>query len=305
MPDDFDNNVTDGEQLPPDGSDNNAADNTDIEKTENTDKTDDGTNGGNGNEDEKRKKIRAILIFIVVFVIVFFAVYFGIQIYNQLIVDKTPETTVSTTQSTEEETVDNPIDFESLQAANSDVYAYIKVDGTNVDYPIVQSSEDDEFYLKHSADDKSWSASGAVYTESCNTKTFNDSITLIYGHNGYGDTFFTTLHRFEDADFFNSHPYFVIYTPERRLTYQIISAFKYDDRHIMNSFRFSDSTQLAEFQQVILNPDSTLKNVRAESELETTVNTDSKIVILSTCFTNQKSNRYLVCGVLVKDEKTN
>lgn len=257
-------------------------------------------------EDKGKRTIKLILLFLIVFVILFLGVYFAITLYNQYMVDEPVETTTQAVEeSTDEEgSVENPIDFDTLQSQNSEIYAYIKIEDTNVDYPIVQSSVDDEFYLKHSAEDKSWSASGAIYTESVNSKDFSDRITVIYGHNGYSDTFFTTLHKFEDEEFFDSHPYFYIYTPTRKLTYQIISAFKYDNRHIMNSFNFSDSTQLEEFQQYILNPNSALKNVRDESELETTVDLNSKIVILSTCVTNQKSSRYLVCGVLVKDEKT-
>lgn len=57
-----------------------------------------------------------------------------------------------------------------------------------------------------------------------------------------------------------------------------------------------------EFEQYILNPSSALKNVRTELDKE--LNDESKIVVLSTCITNQKSSRYLVCGVLVKDEQT-
>ena len=107
-----------------------------------------------------------------------------------------------------------------------------------MNYPIVQSTVDDEFYLTHSAYDKSWLASGAVFTQSQNTTTFNDSVTLVYGHNGFSESMFTSLHKFEDKSFFDSHPYFYIYMPGHKLTYQIISAFKYDDRHIMNSFSF-------------------------------------------------------------------
>ena len=91
--------------------------------------------------------------------------------------------------------------------------------------------------------------------------------------------------------------------PQRKLTYQVISAFKYDDRHIMNSFNFAVPQDLANFQETITNPSSALKNVR--TELDVPIDENSKIVVLSTCITNQKSNRYLVCGVLVKDEKTN
>ena len=254
------------------------------------------------NEDKKKKNAKLIIIFLIVFVLIFCGVYFGIQIYNNHINETPTDTTVPTTVSEVQQKVENPIDFASLQAANSEIYAYIKIEDTNVDYPIVQSATDDEFYLRHTAEDKSWSASGAVYPESVNTKTFNDRVTVIYGHNGYGDTFFTTLHRFEKEDFFNNHPYFYIYTPEKKLTYQVISAFKYDDRHIMNSFNFADTVQFLEFEQYLSNPSSALKNVRTQLDKE--LDEDSKIVVLSTCITNQKSSRYLVCGVLVKDEQT-
>ena len=254
------------------------------------------------NEDKKKKNAKLIIIFLIVFVLIFCGVYFGIQIYNNHINETPTDTTVPTTVSEVQQKVENPIDFASLQAANSEIYAYIKIEDTNVDDPIVQSATDDEFYLRHTAEDKSWSASGAVYTESVNTKTFNDRVTVIYGHNGYGDTFFTTLHRFEKEDFFNNHPYFYIYTPEKKLTYQVISAFKYDDRHIMNSFNFADTVQFLEFEQYLSNPSSALKNVRTQLDKE--LDEDSKIVVLSTCITNQKSSRYLVCGVLVKDEQT-
>lgn len=255
--------------------------------------------------DNKKRTAKLILIFIIVFIIVFGGVYTAIQLYNKY-VSAPPETTTVTTTSKDNPTetlVDNPIDFKTLQQQNSEIYAWIKVDDTKVDHPIVQSATDDTFYLKHTAEDKSWSASGAVYTELVNHKNFKDAITVIYGHNGYGDTMFTTLHRFEDEEFFNAHPYFTIYTKNRKLTYQVISAFKYDDRHIMNSFNFADTTILEDFQKMIQNPDSVTKNVR--TELDTEINKDSKIVILSTCITNQKSNRLLICGVLTKDEKTN
>lgn len=257
------------------------------------------------NNDSKKRKIKLLLIFIIVFVIVFCAVYFGIQLYNSHVTKPPVETTTAApvvTQTTEP-MVDNPIDFDTLKAQNDEIYAWIKVDDTNVDYPIVQNATDDEFYLKHSAEDKSWSASGAVYTELINSKSFRDAVTLVYGHNGYGDTMFTTLHRFSDEEFFNAHPYFYIYTPDRKLTYQVVSAFKYDDRHIMNSFNFADLNELAEFQNYIQNPTSSLKNVR--TNLDKPIDSSSKIVILSTCITNQKSSRYLICGVLTKDEKTN
>lgn len=256
--------------------------------------------------DGKKRTLKLILIFIIVFVVVFCGVYFGMQLYSNRNANPVQSTSAgSTTQQniTTENTADNPIDFKSLQEKNDEIYAWIKIDDTNVDHPIVQNSTDDEFYLRHKAEDKSWSASGAIYTELINHKTFRDPVTVIYGHNGYGDTMFTTLHKFENEEFFNSHPYFYIYTPDRKLTYQIVSAFKYDDRHIMNSFNFADTTVVEEFQNYIQNPTSAVKNVR--TDLDKPITSSDKIVVLSTCITNQKSSRYLICGVLTNDEKTN
>ena len=257
-------------------------------------------------ETEEKKKSdgkRLLLIFIIVFAIVFCAVYFGAKYYYNRKAEPATTTLPASTTQTIDDRVENPIDFKTFIEGNSDIYAYIYIEDTNVSYPIVQSPTDDEFYLKHSAEDKSYLPQGAIYTELCNHKNFNDPFTIIYGHNNYGDSMFTTLHYFEDSEFFESHPYFYIYTPDRRLTYQVVSAFKYDDRHIMNMYtNFSNRTLVDDFQKVVLNPESSLKNVR--EELDVTVDRDSKFVILSTCITNQPSSRYLVCGVLTKDEKT-
>jgi len=250
-----------------------------------------------------KKILRIILLVIFILIFICSCAYIGYYIYSSRIAQEQYTDIKTTSAAVSENYQDNPIDFSSLQQDNDEIYAWIKVDGTEVDHPIVQSATDDNFYLKHSAVDKKWLASGAIYTEGCNRTDFSDPITVIYGHNGYKETMFTTLHNFEDKEFFEGHEYFYIYMPGRKLTYQVVSAFKYDDRHIMNSFDFNNEADLSAFQQTVADPSSAVRNVR--SELDTQINKESKIVVLSTCITNQKSNRYLVCGVLVKDEKTN
>lgn len=256
----------------------------------------------NNGSDSKQNKLRIIMtiigIALIIIGILLTAKYY-IDTHNA--VEETEELT--SVISTANPLADNPIDFDTLKDTNDEIYAWIIVPGTKVDHPVVQSRESDDFYLKHSATDKKYSASGAIYTQSVNNTDFSDRVTVIYGHNNYGDTFFTTLHNFENEDTFNNNEYFTIYQPGRKLTYQIISAFKYDDRHIMNSFNFLDEKIYADFLDMIQNPVSANKNVRTSLDKEIT--TDDKIVILSTCVTNQKNNRYLVCGVLTEDEKTN
>ncbi len=261
------------------------------------------------NEEDKKKKKRILLIIFAILLIILGSVYFGFYLYEQYSAQQGEQelsniakTTVATTGDPVVNAVENPIAFASLKATNSDIYAWIVVPNTKVDYPIVQHPTDNAFYLKHDALTKKWQSSGAVYTEYVNNLDFSDMLTVIYGHNGYGDTMFTTLHKFENKEFFEQNEYFYIYTENAKLTYQIVSAFKYDDRHLMYAFNMQDLNARDQFVNLIQNPDSSNKNVRTQLEKELTRN--DNYVVLSTCITNQKSSRYLVCGVLVKHEQT-
>lgn len=195
----------------------------------------------------------------------------------------------------------NPIDFPSLQAQNVDIQAWLKVPGTNIDYAVCQSPTNDFYYMDHDSNG-GYSKPGSLYFELANKVDFSDPVTVIYGHNGYSDTMFSTLHNFEHTGFFDANEYFYIYRPGHVLTYRIISAFMYDDRHILNSFNFSDPTQVQSYFDMISSPQSLVVNVREGIDLTT----ESKVVQLSTCMTaaSQADSRYIVSGVLVDDELT-
>ncbi len=200
-----------------------------------------------------------------------------------------------------EELPDNPVDFGSLKAENADVYAWISIPGTEVDLPVVQSVIDDNYYLRRGLD-KEYSEYGTIYSQSMNATDFSDPVTVLYGHNSIDGMMFGTLHRFEDKQFFDEHEDMYIYTPGHILTYRIISAYRYDDRHILNSFDMWDETVRQEYFASVLAPTSMVVNVREGA----TLGVDDKIVQLSTCPTegSASGNRYIVTGVLVDDQQT-
>ena len=111
---------------------------------------------------------------------------------------------------------------------------------------------------------------------------------------------FCELHKFENEEFFNENEYFSIYTPGHILTYRVVSACKYDDRHILNTFNFDNPEELREFFNSILEPTMIPRNVRSGIELDD----DARVVVLSTCMSTS-AYRYLVNGVLVEDTLTN
>ena len=95
------------------------------------------------------------------------------------------------------------------------------------------------------------------------------------------------------------HPNVIIYTPDQKLTYQIFAATVYDDRHILYSFDFAFEEERQKFLDSIYNAKDLGKVIRED----VSVNTDSRILTLSTCMTGQDEKRFLVEAVLVNEEK--
>ncbi|MDR2672929.1 MAG: sortase [Coriobacteriales bacterium] len=205
------------------------------------------------------------------------------------------------TEPTPEPLAVNPIDFSALKQENQDIYAWISIPNTEVDHPIFQHASDDNYYLTHNRD-RQVSAEGALYSQSMNSTDFSDPVTLIYGHNMINKGMFATLHYFENADFFAANDVFYIYTPGHILTYRVVSAYLYDDRHIMNSFDFSNLQTVQDYFAFVQAPDALIANARTGVKLSS----DDKIVQLSTCMSDPaySSARYLVNGVLIDDELT-
>ncbi|MBQ6848234.1 MAG: class B sortase [Clostridia bacterium] len=199
--------------------------------------------------------------------------------------------------------VDVPIDFKKLQEINKDIYAWIRIPYSNetekfiADYPILQSSKDEDrsYYLTHNVN-RQTSAYGAIYTQNYNKKDFNDFNTLIYGHNMRNGTMFGTLKKYRDEKFFKENNEIIIYMPNRILKYRIFAAYVFDDRHILLSFDFNNETE----RQLYLDTVFSERKLTANFEESLTVDTDDKIITLSTC-TSKDEERYLVQGVLVYD----
>ena len=207
------------------------------------------------------------------------------------------------TETTETETVVEeqneviPVKFEELQAVNPDVYAWITVPGTDIDYPILQHASDNSYYLMHNIDG-SYGYPGCIYTENMNSKDFTDNNTVIYGHNMKNGSMFAQLHKYEDPDFFDANREVLIYLPDEVLHYTIFAAHIYDDRHLLYSFDFADP----EVYQKYLDSIFSTRDMSANIDKDITVTTDDQIITLVTCIGSQPNNRLLVQAVLTDRE---
>ena len=204
-----------------------------------------------------------------------------------------------TTTSTTVPLVDNPVDFKTLQATNPDIYAWLYVPGTMVDYPVACASDQaDGFYLDHNIY-REYEYAGTIYSEKKNGTEMLHRNTVMYGHNMMNNTMFGSLHDFEDEEFFNAHDVMYVYTPGHIYTYKIFAAYEYDNRHLLNSFDFYNDEVWAEYLAYATNPQTMTVNTR-----DVPVTIQDRILTLSTCVGWNKNVRYLVQGVLIDDQPT-
>lgn len=194
---------------------------------------------------------------------------------------------------------ENSIDFEYLWTLNEDIYAWITIPGTGIDYPVLQHPTDDTFYLNHNVDG-SYGYPSCIYTEKLNAKDFSDPNTVIYGHNMKNKTMFQQLHNFESKDFFDENGEVIIYLPDRTLHYQVFAAYVYDDRHLMYSFDFWNEDVFANYLESIFD----MRDMSANIDRDITVTAESRIITMATCMPNKAdaNKRLLVQAVLIEEE---
>lgn len=196
------------------------------------------------------------------------------------------------------ETVPQKIDFQGLWAVNPDAYAFIEIPGTQVNYPVMQSSTQEEDYYLNVTFEGIAALPGSIYSRMVNAKDFTDPITVIYGHDMLDGSYFGDLKNYIDRNFFDTYRDMYIYLPERQLHYQIIAEVVYGDMLI------SDSHDLKIPESVITFVDE-LKGIQeAQNQYaeDMTVTSEDRLVALSTCIGDRPSNRRLVVAKLV-DEK--
>ena len=191
--------------------------------------------------------------------------------------------------------VDIPINFDYLQAENPDIIGWILVDGTLIDYPILYDTTTNLYYLNHNYEGTS-TGYGSIFVLGENAGDFTDFNTVVYGHNMLNGQMFAQLHKFRDKNFFDSHGQILIYTQDRKLTYQVFAAYRRDNLDIIANYAVS-SEELREtyLESVFAQTDLALFNDACP------VTAADRIVTLSTCIGNP-SYRYVVQGVLISDE---
>ncbi len=189
-----------------------------------------------------------------------------------------------------------PVDFAYLISRNEDIIAWIEVDGTTIDYPILYDTSPTRVYLNRNYL-HSYTPYGSVLMLPDNASDFSDFNTVIYGHNMIDGSMFAQLHKFEDRKFFDEHRTIMVYTPDRVLTYEIFAAYRTDNLDQVLNFPSSTAEERQAYIDRIYTHD-----VKANFDYSIEVTPDDRIITLSTCIANP-AYRYLVQGVLAADQE--
>ncbi len=201
------------------------------------------------------------------------------------------------TESETETETESPIDFEGLWELNSDIYAWIRIPGTVINYPVLQSVGEEDFYLTHDIEGNE-DIYGSIYTQRYNEKDFSDFNTIIYGHNMKDDTMFGWLSELADLGTLWDHNVIYIYLPDRTLEYWIFAAYVSDNMHQLGGVNTRSRKDRQEYLDKV---EERCADVRTfDRRLFDKVTSDSHILTLSTCYQNDPEHRFLVQAVLVE-----
>lgn len=188
------------------------------------------------------------------------------------------------------------INFDALFKENADTVAWIRFEEPSIiSYPVVKSSDNEEYLTKtfKNGDNKL----GTIFMDMHNSAPLADRNTFIYGHNmKVGGEMFSQLNKYEDEDFCREHPYFYIYTPDGKVTTcKIFAASIVDASSEYYTLDFESDMQFQEYLNMCRS--GAIYPVEAE------IHSQSHIVSLSTCTNVNDEERFLLQGVVVRQEK--
>ena len=185
------------------------------------------------------------------------------------------------------------VDFSELKKTNNQTVGWIQVKNTNINYPFVQTS-DNEFYLSHSYN-KSKNNAGWIFMDYRNNPTEYDDNTILYGHGRYDKTMFGSLKKILTSGWLNNSENYVVRlsTEYENTMWQVFSVYKINTTTDYLTIYFPTPDNKTEFL-------NNLKN-RSAYDFNTPVNANDKILTLSTCYSD--SERVVLHAKLIKREK--
>ncbi len=187
----------------------------------------------------------------------------------------------------------NDINLNDIYNQNNDLVGWLKIDDTNINYPVMQTKNNEEYYLRKNFY-KKYSSYGTPFISASYNKDSSENM-IIYGHHMNNMKMFGVLEKYKSVDFYNKHKIIKFYTLNNTQEYEIFSVFK-TTLYQENSFKY--------YQNIELDTEAGYKNFINNCISRSFYNTGikpeykNKLLTLSTCEYSAKNSRLVVVGVL-------
>ena len=260
----------------------------------------------------KKQKVNGKLIAIIVLSIIlivsiaYLIYYVYMQWQNKKMMEdlanfvSTPNTEVSQNASEEEQRKQTLLaNLQELKKQNSDLVGWLTVDGTEVNYPVVQTNNND-YYVNHNFEKQSNELGSIFLDKDCSIEKPTANF-LIYGHRSNGGQMFETLTKYKEEDFYKEHPTFEFATLDEVSEYQIIAVFQSQvylkNQDVFKYYFFKDAETEEEFNNYIEN----VKKLSLYNIAETAEYGD-QLITLSTCDYHVTDGRFAIVAKKVVDK---
>ncbi|MDO4647008.1 MAG: class B sortase [Eubacteriales bacterium] len=191
----------------------------------------------------------------------------------------------------------NDFDYNSILAINSDCIGWIRIDGTDIDYPIVQAA-DNSYYLYHNFNQAS-AICGAIFLDYRNDIDLTREHLILYGHQMKDGSMFKQLNGYKDRDFYENHPRITLYLRNQKYNYDVVSVYVTDIADSGSYYNYlHGDTREAQIEYL-------QKKMAAYQLYDTglTVTKEDELLSLSTCEYSSANGRLIVLARRSENEK--
>lgn len=211
------------------------------------------------------------------------------EIFNDIEIDESKIT---------ESKTERMLQLEELQKENEEIVGWLEIEGTNINYPVLQASDND-YYLTHNYK-KEKTSGGSLFLDKSYDFSIPSSNLLIYGHRHETGIMFEDLIKYKDEKFYKEHPNIRFTTCDEDSTYEIIAAFfsrvyYKSEKNVFRYYFFVNADNVKDF-------DSYVENVKKASIYDTgkTAKYGDQLMTLSTCSYHTEDGRFAVVAKKVK-----
>ena len=212
--------------------------------------------------------------------------------------NETTEEANITTQENIEETINQQTErilkVQKLQEENSDIVGWLEIEGTSINYPVLQGT-DNEYYMTHNYK-KQKSKNGSIFLTKDYDWSIPSSNLLMYGHNLNNGTMFQELLKYAKEEFYKEHPIIRFTTNKEDAEYEIISVFKSrvyykTEKNVFRYYFFVNANSEAEYNEFV-------QNAKKASlyDIDKTAKFGDQLITLSTCSYHVEDGRFAVVG---------